>query len=64
MQPPPKDEDEMMQNVYEVVDRLFLIARPRKVLYLAVGEYIVASPLFSKPHSFAMHLITVCPISL
>lgn len=39
IQPPPKDEDEMMQNVYDVVDRLFRIARPRKVLYLAVGTY-------------------------
>lgn len=26
-----------MQNIFELLDRLFSIARPRKLLYLAIG---------------------------
>ncbi|CAH1393640.1 unnamed protein product [Nezara viridula] len=34
--PAPKDEDEMMVAIFECIDRLFKIVRPRKLLYLAV----------------------------
>ncbi|KAL0868853.1 hypothetical protein ABMA27_007202 [Loxostege sticticalis] len=34
--PPPKDEDEMMVAIFECIDRLFRIVRPRKVLYMAI----------------------------
>lgn len=40
--PPPKDEDEMMVAIFDCIDRLFSIVRPRKVLYMAidgVGEW-------------------------
>ena len=33
---PPKDEDEMMVAIFECIDRLFAIVRPRKVLYMAI----------------------------
>ncbi|XP_046401414.1 5'-3' exoribonuclease 2 homolog isoform X2 [Ischnura elegans] len=34
--PAPKDEDEMMVAIFECIDRLFRIVRPRKVLYMAI----------------------------
>ncbi|XP_045585017.2 5'-3' exoribonuclease 2 homolog isoform X1 [Procambarus clarkii] len=34
--PPPKDEDEMMAAIFECIDRLFAIVRPRKLLYMAI----------------------------
>ncbi|GJQ80198.1 hypothetical protein Trydic_g23775 [Trypoxylus dichotomus] len=34
--PPPKDEDEMMVAIFECIDRLFRIVRPRKLLYMAI----------------------------
>ncbi|KAJ0173442.1 hypothetical protein K1T71_010591 [Dendrolimus kikuchii] len=33
---PPKDEDEMMVAIFECIDRLFRIVRPRKLLYMAI----------------------------
>ena len=32
----PQDEDEMMVAIFECIDRLFAIVRPRKVLYMAI----------------------------
>ncbi|KAG7200142.1 hypothetical protein KM043_000580 [Ampulex compressa] len=32
----PKDEDEMMEAIFEYIDRLFRIVRPRKLLYMAI----------------------------
>lgn len=40
--PPPKNEDEMFIAIFDCIDRLVSIVRPRKVLYMAidgVGEY-------------------------
>lgn len=34
--PAPKNEDEMMVAIFEYIDRLFSIIRPRKVLYMAI----------------------------
>jgi 5'-3' exoribonuclease 2 len=34
--PAPKNEDEMMVAIFECIDRLFGIVRPRKVLYMAI----------------------------
>ncbi|XP_069033572.1 5'-3' exoribonuclease 2 isoform X2 [Embiotoca jacksoni] len=34
--PPPKNEDEMMVSIFEYIDRLFNIVRPRRVLYMAI----------------------------
>ena len=34
--PAPKNEDEMMVAIFEAIDRLFAIVRPRKVLYMAI----------------------------
>lgn len=34
--PPPKNEDEMMCAIFECIDRLFHIVRPRKLLYMAI----------------------------
>uniref|UniRef100_A0A0A9XCK9 5'-3' exoribonuclease n=1 Tax=Lygus hesperus TaxID=30085 RepID=A0A0A9XCK9_LYGHE len=34
--PAPKDENEMMVAIFECIDRLFNIVRPRKVLYMAI----------------------------
>ena len=34
--PPPRDEDEMMIAIFEHIDRLFNIVRPRRLLYMAI----------------------------
>ncbi|XP_021712980.1 5'-3' exoribonuclease 2 homolog [Aedes aegypti] len=34
--PAPKDEDEMMVAIFECIDRLMNIVRPRKLLYMAI----------------------------
>ncbi|KAK6618305.1 5'-3' exoribonuclease 2 [Polyplax serrata] len=34
--PAPKSEDEMMIAIFECIDRLFSIVRPRKLLYMAI----------------------------
>eukprot|EP00105_Crassostrea_gigas_P029751 XP_011451785.1 PREDICTED: 5'-3' exoribonuclease 2 [Crassostrea gigas] len=34
--PAPKNEDEMMILIFEYIDRIFSIVRPRKVLYMAI----------------------------
>lgn len=34
--PAPRNEDEMMVAIFECVDRLFRIVRPRKLLYMAI----------------------------
>jgi len=34
--PAPKNEDEMMVAIFEYIDRLFAIVRPRKLLYMAI----------------------------
>lgn len=34
--PAPKDEDEMMIAIFDCIDRLFGIVRPRKLLYMAI----------------------------
>jgi len=34
--PAPKNEAEMMVNIFEYIDRIFSICRPRKLLYMAI----------------------------
>lgn len=34
--PAPKNEAEMMVNIFEYIDRIFSIVRPRKLLYMAI----------------------------
>ncbi|KAI0216755.1 5'-3' exoribonuclease 2 [Lamellibrachia satsuma] len=34
--PAPKNEDEMMVDIFEYIDRIFAICRPRKLLYMAI----------------------------
>lgn len=38
--PAPKNEDEMMEAIFECIDRLFLIVRPRKLLYMAIDGVV------------------------
>eukprot|EP01136_Pigoraptor_vietnamica_P010132 Opistho-1_new@47392 len=34
--PPPRNEDEMMTIIFDYIDRIFSIIRPRKLLYMAI----------------------------
>lgn len=38
--PAPKNEDEMMVAIFECIDRLFRIVRPRKLLYMAIDGVV------------------------
>jgi hypothetical protein len=37
-QPAPTSEVEVFRNIFDYIDRLFAIVRPRRLLYLAIGE--------------------------
>ena len=36
----PKDEDEMMIAIFEYIDRIFNIVRPRRLLYMAIDGVV------------------------
>ena len=36
----PKDEDEMMVAIFEYIDRIFNIVRPRRLLYMAIDGVV------------------------
>ena len=38
--PAPKNEDEMMVLIFEYIDRIFSICRPRRVLYMAIDGVV------------------------
>ena len=38
--PAPKNEDEMMVAIFEYIDRIFAICRPRKLLYMAIDGVV------------------------
>jgi hypothetical protein len=38
--PAPKNEDEMMIAIFDCIDRLFRIVRPRKLLYMAIDGVV------------------------
>jgi 5'-3' exoribonuclease 2 len=40
--PAPKNEDEMMALLFEYIDRIFSIVRPRKLLYMAIDGVVHA----------------------
>lgn len=40
LRPAPKNEDEMMVAIFEYIDRLFNIVRPRRVLYMAIDGVV------------------------
>lgn len=40
LRPAPKNEDEMMVAIFEYIDRLFNIIRPRRVLYMAIDGVV------------------------
>lgn len=37
-QPAPNSYDEVYEAVFEYIDRIFLLIRPRKLLFMAIGE--------------------------
>ena len=43
----PENEEEMMVAIFEYIDRIFNIVRPRRLLYMAVDG--VVSPTFRFP---------------
>lgn len=40
--PPPATEEEMMLAIFEYTERVFNMVRPRKLLLIAIGMFIVA----------------------
>lgn len=46
--PAPKNEDEMMVAIFECIDRLMAIVRPRRVLYMAIDGVVSRYLLYDK----------------
>ena len=38
--PAPKNEEEIMMAIFEAIDRLFAIVRPRRLLYMAIDGVV------------------------
>lgn len=38
--PAPKNEEEIMIAIFEAIDRLFAIVRPRRLLYMAIDGVV------------------------
>lgn len=57
--PPPKDEEEMMVEVFKYTDRVVNMVRPRKLLMIAVGKsrlLLATTPPILLTHSRQMVL--------
>ena len=39
--PAPNTEDEMMVEIFKYIDRIVGMIRPRKLIYMAIGEFFV-----------------------
>ena len=40
LRPFPENEDEVIEAIFEYIDRIFNIVRPRKVLYMAIDGVV------------------------
>lgn len=53
--PPPKDEEEMMVEIFKYTDRVVNMVRPRKLLMIAVGKS--SHPATSLSLSLSLYLV-------
>ena len=57
IRPAPKNEEEIMVAIFEAIDRLFCIVRPRRLLYMAIDgvvSLLVSTAVVSKLTHFKL----------
>lgn len=57
--PAPKNEDEMMVAIFEYIDRLFNIVRPRRLLYMAIDGVVSAKIINLESFIFVFAVLPV-----
>ena len=57
--PAPENEDEMMEAIFEYIDRIFNIVRPRKLLYMAIDGVVRLSVCVVRERERPSHCFTL-----